>query len=52
MTHSERLGGAALPREFIRVQELPLGASGKLDRRELMRLLRARESSRQEPGRP
>ncbi len=46
----ERLGGAALPREFIRVQELPLGASSKLDRRELRRLLR--ESSRQGPGRP
>jgi O-succinylbenzoic acid--CoA ligase len=45
----ERLSGAALPREYIRLQELPLGASGKLDRHELRRLLR--EISRQEPGR-
>ena len=40
----ERLSGAALPREYTRLQELPLGASGKLDRRELRRLLR--ETSR------
>lgn len=46
----KRLGGAALPREFIRLRELPLSASGKLDRRGLRRLLRG--ISRREPGHP
>ncbi len=46
----ERLDGAARPREFIRLRELPLGASGKLDRRKLRRLVW--KISRRESGRP
>jgi len=39
-THcKEQLGGAAQPREYLRLRSLPQGRSGKLDRRALRRLV-------------